>query len=517
LRATLQRDVLHDRLTGLPNRHLLMDRLERALDRQHSIGAPYALLVINLDGLRAINNNFGHAVGDQVLRMTADTLTALVRPADTVARYDGDRFAVLVHDAADHVELASLAERIVRSLATDLRVAGDVVVHVSACVGVASGPTCNADALLSSAEAATYRAKALGRGRVHVLEHHAQEQLNLQRMLAAELEAAIHNEQLTVHYQPVVQLDTGRVAGFEALARWPHPERGLIPPDVFLPLAASLDLLGELDAWVLERACRTAMTWPVTDGGRISVAVNVSSDNLVSPGFAANVQRTLAISGLPATSLVLEVTETAVVTDVDAAGKALRALSELGVSVSIDDFGTGYSSLLQLRQLPFDSLKIDREFVRGLPDSLDDIAICASALALAGRTGLRTVAEGVETPEQAAALVRLGCEFGQGFLWSPAVDAAAVLELLHTPDWAPASASRELSLPSARGLTDDPSVLETARALQDNGASLSTIAARLNQTGVRTAAGRRWHTATVARLLYDTDGTDGTDESAAAG
>ncbi|MCU1677579.1 MAG: putative signaling protein, partial [Frankiales bacterium] len=503
LQVTAQRDVLHDRLTGLPNRHLLMDRVQQALERQLSTGAPYALLVLNVDGLRAINNNFGHAAGDEVLRMTADTLAALVRPADTVARYDGDRFAVLIDNAADHVEVTALAERVAACLVTDLRLPGEVVVHVSACVGVAHGPTRSADALLSSAEAATYRAKALGRGRVHVLEHDAQEQLHVQRILAAELEAAIRDEQLAVFFQPVVQLDSGRIVGFEALARWPHADRGMIPPDVFLPLAASLDLLGQLDRWVLDRACRTAVTWPPNGGRGISVAVNVSSGNLMSPGFAENVQRALAASGLPATSLVLEVTETAVVTDVDAAGQALRALSEIGVSVSIDDFGTGYSSLLQLRQLPFDSLKIDREFVRGLPDNRDDIAICASALALARRTGLRTVAEGVETVDQAAALVRLGCEFGQGFLWSPAVSADAALELLKTPEWPPSAAARELPLPSARGLTDDPSVVATVRAIHETGASLSTIAARLNGMGLRTSSGRRWHTATVARLLYD--------------
>ena len=503
LRDSLRRVVLQDRLTGLPNRSLLMDRVQQAIERSLSSGGRYSLLFVNLDGLRAINDTFGQAAGDQVLRSTADTLSALVRPADTVARYDGDQLAVLLDAAGDDAEVEGLARRIAAALDTVLALPGALSVHVSACVGVAHGPAGSADALVSLAEAATFRAKTLGRGRVHVLETGAQQRLADQRRLGAELAVAVAQEQLSVHYQPIVELSTGTIAGFEALVRWQHPVHGMIGPDVFLPLAASLDLLESVDEWVLAQACAAATTWPATASGPVSVAVNVAPSHLTSPGFAGNVERALEVSGLPATSLVLEVTETAVVADLAAAEHVLGALSALGVGVSIDDFGTGYSSMLQLRQLPFDKLKIDREFVRGLPQSLDDIAICSSVVNLARRIGVRSIAEGVETGDQAAALAKLGCELGQGFLWSPAVGASAARHLLDHPHWRPSPPMSGLPVPSAHGLNCEPGVFRRCQELHDGGASLHTIAASLNRDGLRTATGRRWHPATVARLLYE--------------
>jgi EAL domain-containing protein (putative c-di-GMP-specific phosphodiesterase class I) len=241
-----------------------------------------------------------------------------------------------------------------------------------------------------------------------VLEKGDRDRVTESRLLGSELATAVAEERLAVQYQPIIDLTTGRIVSFEALVRWPHPERGLLAPGAFLPLAEALDLQAGIDEWVLREACRTATTWKPGRAGPITVAVNVAPAHLTSPGFAASVRSALDASGLPAQSLVLEVTETAVVTDLAAAEEVLRTLRTLGVAIAIDDFGTGYSSMLQLRQLPFDKLKIDREFVHRLPSNHDDVAICASVINLASRLRVRSIAEGIETHEQAAALRALG-------------------------------------------------------------------------------------------------------------
>jgi diguanylate cyclase (GGDEF)-like protein/PAS domain S-box-containing protein len=501
LQTTLRRAALEDALTGLPNRALLMDRVQQAIEREQAGGPPYSLLFVNLDRLKAINDAFGHGVGDDVLKSVADTLCALVRPTDTVARYAGDEFTILLEDIQGSAEAEATAERITAALNTSLVVEGLPDVRFSACVGLAHGPASSAEALISAGEAATSRAKELGRGRMTVLEDGVRERVIEHRQLGAELAAAVAGEQLAVAYQPIVDLTTGRIASFEALVRWPHPSRGLLAPGTFLPLAEALDLQAPIDDWVLRTACRTAGTWQGGVAGVVPVAVNVAPAHLTSPGFADNVRAALAESGLPPGALVLEVTETAVVADLAAAEDVLKVLCELGVRISIDDFGTGYSSMLQLRQLPFDKLKIDREFVRGLPKNRDDIAICASVISLASRLGVRSIAEGVETAEQAAALAALGCGFGQGFLWSPAVPAEQATALLAGEPW---STARRLTLtrPSVPDLDQDPVLMERVRSLHEAGESLHTIAARLNADGHRTASGRRWHPATVARLMY---------------
>jgi diguanylate cyclase (GGDEF)-like protein/PAS domain S-box-containing protein len=501
MQKTLRRSALEDGLTGLPNRALLMDRIQQAIQRHESVGTSCALIVVNVDRFQALNDVFGHARGDQVLCMVADTLCALVRPNDTVGRYAGDEFAVLIEDDAEPADVEAVGRRITCGLNTVFELGGSTTVHVSARVGIAQAPASSAEALVSAAEAATYHAKQLGRGRMYVLDAGVRDRMDDRRVLADELTAAVAGNQLAVYYQPIVSLRTGRIASFEGLVRWPHADRGLIGPDQFLPLADDLDLLLAIDEWVLDEACRTARGW-IDSTSPVSVSVNVAPSHLTSPGFADNVRRALADSGLPGTALVLEVTETAVVADVAAAQAVLGELSALGVRVSIDDFGTGYSSMLQLRQLPFHMLKIDREFIRGLPASKDDIAICGSMSQLADSLSVGSIAEGVETAAQAATLAALGCSFGQGFMWSPAVDAREAGLLLEKQPWEGAATERVLAVPSLGSLTDDPEVTETARSLLESGASLHTIAARLNQSGSRTMTGRRWQAATVARLLY---------------
>jgi diguanylate cyclase (GGDEF)-like protein/PAS domain S-box-containing protein len=502
LQRTLERATIQDALTGLPNRTLLMDRAQQAIEREQAGGPPYAMLFVNLDRLKAINDAFGYATGDNVLRTVADSLCAVVRPADTVARYGSDEFAILLEDLDDDEEAQATGRRITAALNTAMEYDDNTAVRFSACVGVALGPAANAEALISAAEAATSRAKTLGRGRLQVLEKCDRDRVDESRLLGSELAAAVAGEQLAVHYQPVIDLNSGRIISFEALVRWPHPQRGLLAPGAFLPLAEALDLQVGIDEWVLREACRTATTWQAGRSGPITVAVNVAPAHLTSPGFADAVRGALAESGLPPKALVLEVTETAVVSDLAAAETVLRRLRQLGVAIAIDDFGTGYSSMLQLRELPFDKLKIDREFVHRLPNSPDDVAICASVISLASRLRVRAIAEGIETRDQAETLRALGCGFGQGFLWSPAVDGPAAARLLAAEPW---NTVAPLELPAVRppaGLDEDPALTEQIRSLHESGLSLNSIAARLNSDGHRTPNGRRWHSATVARILY---------------
>ncbi|MDT7547640.1 MAG: hypothetical protein QOE84_34 [Actinomycetota bacterium] len=503
LQTTLHRAALEDALTGLPNRTLLMDRVQQAIEREQAGGPSYSLLFVNLDRLKAINDTFGHGIGDGVLKTVADILCALVRPVDTVARWAGDEFAVLLEDVPSKAEAEATGRRVTAALNTAMEHDDQPAVRFSACVGLANGPSPSAEALVSAAEAATTRAKELGRGRMTVLEDCARDRVKEHRVLGSELATAVAAEQLAVHYQPIVDLTTGRIVSFEALVRWPHPARGLLGPGAFLPLADALDLQRTIDEWVLREACRTATTWQPGPAGPISVAVNVAPAHLTSPGFADGVRAALAESGLAPEALVLEVTETAVVTDLPAAEQALRALGDLGVQVAIDDFGTGYSSMLQLRQLPFDKLKIDREFVRRLPQNRDDVAICASVISLASRLAVRSIAEGIETQEQAAALVALGCGFGQGFLWSPAVPEADARRLLEGDAWSTGTVF-ELAEAPRLALEDDPALTERVRSMHESGVSLHSIASSLNRDGHRTAQGKRWHPATVARLIYRT-------------
>jgi diguanylate cyclase (GGDEF)-like protein/PAS domain S-box-containing protein len=505
LQASLDRAALEDPVTGLPSRALVMDRVQQAIEREHSAGQGYAMLFVNVDRLKAVNEAHGRSAGDALLRLVADTLCALVGSADTVGRNTTPGFLVLLDDVTEVSAVEVVAARVVAGLNMQVELGGSATFHVTACVGVAHGPASSADALISAAEAATQRAKALGRGRMYVLEDEAGDRIAERRVMSAELAVAVGDKRLTVHYQPIVELQSGMIVGFEALVRWPHPRLGLVGPDTFLPLAESLDLKVPIDEWVLREACRSARAWAEHAPVPVTVAVNVSPAHLTSSGFVEGVEAALTDSGLLPSLLVLEVTETAVVSDIDVAQKVLATLCELGVCISIDDFGTGYSSMLQLRQLPFSKLKIDREFVRGLPHSADDIAICASVIGLADRLGVGSIAEGIEDEQQAGVLAGLGCQLGQGFFWSAAVDRDAALGLLVSRPWAttpPVSGRSLVSNP----LDEDAFVVARARSLHDAGASLHTIAAGLNRGGYRTRAGRRWHPATIALLLYQPRG-----------
>ena len=454
VQQSLLHQSLHDALTGLPNRVLLTDRLEQALDDSGRQGSDVAVAFLDLDHFKRVNDSLGHPAGDDLLRQVAARLTGAVRQGDTLCRYAGDEFVVLFRDLSDPRHALVLCDRLQRSLDRPFEVAGSEVV-VTASIGVVTGrgPQ-TADELLLSADASMYDAKARGRGRVRLfsveLRHDAEQRLAVE----TGLRAALAGDELVLHYQPVVSLATGSAVGVEALVRWQHPEQGLLGPDRFIPVAEATGLILPLGSWVLSRACADAAAWTGALAG-FEVAVNLSTRQLAQPDIVRQVADALVASGLHPSRLLLEVTESAMMEDGEAAGRALDALAELGVRIAVDDFGTGYSSLLYLRRYPISVLKVDRAFVAGVDSNADDHAICASVVNLGQAVDAVTIAEGVETLEQLAALEAMGCQRAQGFLWSPAVpsdqlpDAVARCAAVPVPPQA-----RRVRIPPPRGPVD---------------------------------------------------------------
>jgi diguanylate cyclase (GGDEF)-like protein/PAS domain S-box-containing protein len=418
LQKQLRQSVLHDHLTGLPNRALLLDRLEHALERG---AGSTAVLFIDLDHFRYLNDSRGHAVGDALLLALADRLRHLVRPGDTVARFGGDEFLVVCEDVTE-AEAGTLAERWVREIAEPL-IVGGTVKHTSASVGVAVSATGSAADLVRQAETAMYAAKSAGRRRVAVFNRALAEHADERYSLSGQLRVALAEDALSMHYQPVVDLRTGRVTGVEALARWNHPELGWVPPDRFVAVAEETGLAPELDRWALRRAISEAGAMradgTLPDGAY--VAVNLSAANLTDVALEALVDGSTREAGLAPRDVVLEITEGAVMASPDVAIALLGRLRQRGFRVALDDFGTGYSSMAYLRRLPLTTLKIDRSFVAEIVDDPEALAIVTSIVQLAHATGVDVVAEGVETPGHASLLRGLGCGAAQGWLWSAAV------------------------------------------------------------------------------------------------
>ena len=431
----------HDALTDLPNRNALREIGTELLTRTSDGPAPtLAVLCLDLDRFKPVNDSFGHPTGDALLKAVAERLRAQVRSRDLVARLGGDEFAVL-HEVESVEEAVVLAERLIRTVSAPYTLNGYMIeIGISAGIALAGPDAHDIDRLLKNADMALYEAKAKVRGSHRLFEPQMDETVRQRLTMERELRDALNQNQFELHYQPLVSLNAigpGRITGVEALVRWRHPERGLVSPGVFIPLAEETGLIVPLGEWVLNQATRDAAAWP----GEISVAVNVSPLQLRNRGFAQNVLMALAASGLRAQRLELEITENVLLDDTEANLETLHTLRKLGVRISMDDFGTGYSSISYLRRFPFDKIKIDRSFVRDAGTSADASAIIRAIVGLGTSLGITTLAEGVETEAQLAAIRAEGTQEIQGFLFSPPRPVAEIVAML--------SATRE-HVPSRR-------------------------------------------------------------------
>jgi diguanylate cyclase (GGDEF)-like protein/PAS domain S-box-containing protein len=416
LEAELRTRAWHDPLTGLANRALFTDRVDHALALQARDGRPLAVAFLDLDDFKSVNDTLGHTAGDLLLRGIGERLEQSVRPGDTVARFGGDEFALLF-EGADARTAERIAERIIAGLLQPFRIF-DEEVHARASIGVAlSEGHEKSEELLSGADTAMYVAKARGKGRFEFFEPRMRAVAVERSGLRTDLEWALQREELVIHYQPVVDITTGVVRGFEALLRWRHPKRGLLGPGEFIDLAEETGLIVAIGGWVLRRACDQAVQWRRRTGRDLTMAVNVSARQLQDAGLVGEIGTALQDAGLDPAALVLEITESATVADTEGVIARLEELKALGVGLAIDDFGTGYSSLSYLRRFPVDQLKIDRSFVAGVAVNGDDRAIAGSVIGLAHALGIHVVAEGVETVGQLEWLSELRCDLAQGFNW----------------------------------------------------------------------------------------------------
>jgi diguanylate cyclase (GGDEF)-like protein len=425
------RQALTDPLTGLANRALFMDRLELALARAARKGGAVSVIFIDLDRFKLINDTLGHAEGDRLLIGVADRVRHCLRRAETAARLGGDEFAVLLEDAADELSAAHVAERIAVALRQPFLLA-DREVYATASLGIALGTTEDPETLLRNADVAMYRAKARGKDRYELFEPEMHAEVVDRLELEGDLRQAVANDELRLHFQPAFKLDSGEVLGVEALVRWEHPERGLLPPGMFIPLAEESGLILPLGRWVLNEACRQAAAWQKVHP-RLQVAVNLSGWQLEQPDIVEEVASVIERWQLPPGTLVLELTETILMHDTETTIGTLQALKGLDVRLAIDDFGTGFSSLQYLLRFPIDVLKIPKPFVDELTDEDNPGVLASVILDLCRRLDLGTVAEGIETDQQAERLRELGCPWGQGFLYARPMPVEQLMAFLETP------------------------------------------------------------------------------------
>ena len=439
----LEHQAFHDTLTGLPNRSLFHDRLLHAIARQDRDHRPLAVLLVDLDDFKTVNDSLGHAAGDELLMFVADSLRASLRPGDTAARLGGDEFAVLVEDMRGRADAVRVAERILSSLTKKLLIEGkEVFVNGSVGIAITHGGD-SADDVLRNADVAMYAAKGDGKGRFQIFDGAMHEGVMERLDLKADLQRAVERGEFVVHYQPLFDLATGRVLSAEALVRWNHPTRGEVLPGEFIPLAEETGLVLQIGRFVLEETCRQLRWWQMQYDPDFGVSVNLSGRQLQEPHIVSMVQEVLQSGPIAGSSLTLELTESVLMKDTNATVEKLNGLRSLGVHLAIDDFGTGYSSLAYLRQFPIETIKIDRSFVSSVADGPEDSALARAVIKLADTLGMKTVAEGVETKAQAEQLAVLGCQVGQGFYFSGSMTPAQ-LENLMTAQSSPAAFTEEV-------------------------------------------------------------------------
>ncbi|MGQ0803617.1 MAG: putative bifunctional diguanylate cyclase/phosphodiesterase [Actinomycetota bacterium] len=438
----LSHQALHDPLTGLPNRTLFHDRLAHSLLRaERHPEQPVSVLFLDLDAFKTVNDSLGHSTGDELLQAVGQRLRAAMRADDTVARLGGDEFAILL-DGTEPIDEQLVARRIKASLDAPFVMQGKEV-FVRASVGIATSTGAEqADDLVRNADVAMYQAKSAGRSGYEVFEDRMHTAMVERLELEADLRRALDNEELVLHYQPVIALESNRITGVETLVRWQHPRRGLVFPGEFIPTAEETGLIVPMGRWILEHACRQARSWHEGRPGEqpLSLTVNLSARQVQDPDVVADVEAILSSTGIDPQHVVLELTESVLMEDTEQTIVRLTELKELGVRLAIDDFGTGYSSLSYLHRFPIDVLKIDQSFVRNIPSGAEEMALMRTIVKLGETFALATVAEGIERLEQLDELREMGCQFGQGFYFSKAVPAASLDAMLGEPAPAPAQA-----------------------------------------------------------------------------
>ena len=446
----LLHNAFHDALTGLPNRVLFIDHVKLAIARgQRRPDRLFAVLFLDVDRFKIINDSLGHFAGDQLLISIARKLERTTRPGDTIARLGGDEFTILLEDLSTNEEICALAERVQKELAAPFKI-NDKEVFITVSIGVALSDHgySTPEEMLRDADTAMYHAKAMGKARSTLFNKgmHARALKRLQ--LETDLRHALERRELYLAYQPIISLRSAKLVGFEALARWNHPEKGLISPEDFIPVAEENGYIIPIGQWTLEEACRQMREWQDQSSGNLplTMSVNLSGRQFAQDQLIQRIMETLDNAGVPPDRLKLEITESVVMDNIETAISMLRQLRELGVRLSIDDFGTGYSSLSYLHRLPIDHLKIDRSFVTGMVENSENAEIVRTIVALAKNLGMDIVAEGVETTEQLQRLRHLHCEHGQGYLFSRPMDARQATELVkRIRDWRAFDLDSELS------------------------------------------------------------------------
>jgi len=430
----------HDQLTGLANRALFHDRLSQALSDANRSRQRLAVLFVDLDGFKGINDTLGHAVGDGLLRAIARRILSCLRETDTAARLGGDEFAVLLTHLTAEIDAATVARKLLEQLSEPIQFRSQASA-IRCSIGIATSPrdTRDPEDLLKKADVAMYHAKESGGGRFEFYTEQMNAAIQRRTALEERLRTALDEQSLVLHYQPQFDLTRGRIIGAEALLRWKHPELGLVSPAHFLPIAEETGMIVPIGDWILRTACHQNAQWNRSGHRGLRVSVNVSSQQFLEPGFADVVRGAIDASGLPAVSLELEITESSLLRDVDVTVNTLCSLKDLGVRLAIDDFGTGYSALAYLKRLPIDVLKIDQSFVRTLMTDPADATITEAIISLAAGLNLATIAEGVETLDQLLLLGSYGCTRMQGFLIGKPVPAEVFERWLEDPPfrWTP--------------------------------------------------------------------------------